>query len=210
MPEPEPFDLPWSEWSMRPAAIQLLVAEIERGRASVVELGAGPSTVVLARATQRRGGRLVSVDHDPDWAAEIRELLRREQLDDAAEVVDAPLRELPPALRPAGGEGFEPPTTWYDVDAVRAACVEPIELLVVDGPPAGHAPRELIRAPALGALADLLARDCTIVLDDVGRPAERHTAERWRAALSCELHLDDDLRIAVLRTPGQVRNTALR
>jgi Methyltransferase domain len=184
---------------MRPAAIELLVTEIGWRSASVVELGSGPSTVVLARAARRRGGRVISVEHDPDWAAEIRELLRGEQLEAVAEVIDAPLRELPPALRPAAAKELEPPTKWYDVDAVRGACPEPIELLVVDGPPAGHAARELVRAPALGALADLLAPECTVVLDDIARPAERRAAELWRARLGCPLEVDDDRRVAVLR-----------
>src|SRR5918996_5115138 len=74
-------ELPWSDWAMRPSAIALLVEEMERGRGSVVELGSGVSTIVLARAARELGAQLVSIDHDPGWANEIRALLRRERLD---------------------------------------------------------------------------------------------------------------------------------
>lgn len=74
---------------MRPAALALLVAEIERGRRTIVELGSGASTVVLARAARRHSVALVSVEHDPGWAAEVRALLRRERLETVAEVIEA-------------------------------------------------------------------------------------------------------------------------
>src|ERR687892_2657737 len=84
--------LPWSDWAMRPSAIALLVEEMKRGRGSVVELGSGVSTIVLARAARELGAQLVSIDHDPGWADEIRALLRRERLD--VEVIEAPLAAL--------------------------------------------------------------------------------------------------------------------
>jgi hypothetical protein len=199
---PDPATLPWSGWAMRPAAIELVAEEIGRGRGSAVELGAGVSTVLLARAARREGGSMVSIEHDPAWAAEVRELLRRERLDDVAKVVEAPLRALPTSFCPPRVPGFEIPATWYDVDAVRSACREPIELLVVDGPPGGHAPAVLVRAPAAEVLADLLSADCTVVLDDISRPAERHAAEQWRRRLRCELEPHDDREIAVLRRSG--------
>jgi hypothetical protein len=199
---PDPSALPWSDWAMRPAAIKLVAEEIGWGRGSAMELGAGVSTVLLARAVRRERGSLVSIEHDRAWAAEVRELLRSERLDEVAEVVVAPLRALPTAFCPPRIPGFEIPATWYDVDVVRFACREPIDLLVVDGPRAGHAPAALVRAPASEVLADLMSVDCTVVLDDIARPAERHAAEQWRRRLGCELEPHHDREIAVLRRTG--------
>jgi hypothetical protein len=191
-------ELPLSDWAMRPSAIALMVDEIRGGRREVVELGSGVSTVVLARAARELGARIVSVEHDPAWAEEIRRLLRRERLD-VATVVDAPLAALDTAaLAVPSDPTLRAPRAWYELAAVLGACPDLIELLVVDGPPAAQEPDVLIRAPALPALRDRLAEECTIVLDDVSRPAERRTAELWRHELGCELELTDT-GVAVLR-----------
>ncbi len=192
-------ELPWSEWSMRPSAIAAAIgATSRRTGPGVVELGAGASTIVLARWARARHGTLVSIEHDPEWAPAVRALLRREGLDATAEVVDARIEPLPETERPEA-PGFEPPYEWYEIDAVRAACPDRVDLMVVDGPPAGHAPRQLVRAPTLGVLRDLLGPDCAIVLDDVQRPAERATAKLWRGELggATEMHEESDAAVLV-------------
>ncbi len=112
-------------------------------------------------------------------------------------MVEVPLRSLPAPSRPEPPD-FEPARGWYARSAVRAACPRTIDLLVVDGPPAGELPAQLVRAPALPALRDLLASEFAIVLDDVRRPAERATAELWRRELGCEIELRDEVEVAVL------------
>jgi hypothetical protein len=191
-------ELPWSDWAMRPSAIALLVDEMRSGRRQVVELGSGSSTVVLARAARELGARIVSVEHDRAWAAEIRGLLRRERLD-AARVVDIPLAELDPRLVIPSEPTLRAPATWYDLAPLREVCPDRINLLVVDGPPAAEAPDVLIRAPALPALEHRLSSGCTVALDDVSRRAERHAAELWRHALGAELELPPDTDLALLR-----------
>ena len=190
-------ELPWSNWAMRPAAIALLLDEMRRGRRAVVELGSGASTVIFARAARELGGRVVSVEHDPEWASGVRDLLSREGLGAVAEVVDAPLVPFEWPDDFDAGE-FSPPRSWYDAGAVRAACPERIELLVVDGPPGAESPDALVRAPAVPELRDLLAEDWAMVLDDISRPAEQHAALQWRRMLSCELAQPSDTDLAVL------------
>jgi Methyltransferase domain len=192
-------DLPWSDWAMRPSAIAVLVDEMRSGPREVVELGGGVSTVVLARAARELGARIVSVEHNAAWAEEIRGLLRRERLD-AARVVDVPLAELDAAEVTVPSEPtLRAPGKWYELGALRDACPEAIELLVIDGPPAAESPDVLIRAPALPALRGRLAEGCTVALDDVSRPAERRAAELWQHALGCELELPPDTDLGVLR-----------
>jgi Methyltransferase domain len=182
---------------MRPSAIALLVEEMERGRASVVELGSGVSTIVLARAARELGVRLVSIDHDPGWAGEIRALLRREGLE--VEVTEAPLAALDSeAIRVPAEPLLRAPESWYDLAALGEVLPSRIDLLVVDGPPTAESPDVLIRAPAVPVLEGRLAEACTVALDDVSRRAEQHTARLWAHMLGCELELSDT-DLAVLR-----------
>jgi hypothetical protein len=182
---------------MRPSAIALLVEEMEQGGASVVELGSGVSTIVLARAARELGVQLVSIDHDPGWAGEIRALLRREGLE--VGVTAAPLAALDPeAVRVPAEPLLRAPESWYDLAALGEVLPSRIDLLVVDGPPAAESPDVLIRAPAVPALEGRLAEACTVALDDVSRRAELHTARLWTHMLGCELELSDT-DLAVLR-----------
>jgi hypothetical protein len=95
----------------------------------VVELGSGTSTVWLAYALEQYGGKLVSLDHDSDYARQSRTMLAAHGLSAVAEVRDAPLRELT-----ANGKTYQ----WYDVD--QLADLTGIDLLLVDGPPAATGP----------------------------------------------------------------------
>jgi Methyltransferase domain len=194
-------DLPWSDWAMRPTAIAQLVEEMERGRRSAVELGSGVSTIVLARAARELGTRLVSFEHDRQWADEIRILLRREGLD-AARVIDVALAPLDAStIRMPVEPTLRAPESWYDLAALGDALPTRIDLLIVDGPPAAEWPDVLIRAPAVPALEDRLAGACTVALDDASRRAERHTARLWAHRLGCELELSDT-DLALLRRSG--------
>ena len=73
---------------------------------------------------------------------------------------------------------------WYDeaalADGLREALQgDPIDLLVVDGPPAHAVGHGLARYPALPALEDRLAPGATVVLDDAERPGEQEVLRRW-------------------------------
>jgi hypothetical protein len=198
--------VPWTGWSMRPSAIASIVNELERGRRrTVVELGAGASTLFLGHALRQLGGQLTSIEHDDEYADGVRRLVAREGLGD---VVSVEVVALAPwdatANEPADsfGEGavWQPPTTWYDADRVREVCPSGIETLVVDGPPAGMYPDTLVREPAVPVLAPYLAADYAVFLDDAERPAERETLRRWSATLGVELVLAERVGLGVGRT----------
>ena len=160
--------LPWTEGAMRPAALVLVCNEIALGsRREIVELGSGVSTIVLARLLRERGGRLRSLEHEPSWAQVVRDQLEREELTEIATLIEAPLESHELALEGA---------PWYAAGAVAQLPAE-VDLLLVDGPPAGEdLPRS--RYPALPALAGRLG-SAVVVLDDATRPGERDVLERW-------------------------------
>lgn len=141
--------------------------------ALVVEFGSGLSTVWMAAAARRhgRGIRIVSIDHDERWGEETVAALDRLELGGVAEVRIAPLEPLPGAT--------ENDAHWYALRALDG--LEGIHLLVVDGPPAATGTGA--RYPAVPQLADRLAAECRIVLDDTDREEERAIAERWLGEL---------------------------
>ncbi|HEX8406046.1 MAG TPA: class I SAM-dependent methyltransferase [Duganella sp.] len=135
---------------------------------TVVECSSGTSTLVLARCMQLNGGgKVISLEHDADYANLTREQLRRHGLEDWAQVLDAPLR--PHQL---GGENWP----WYDVSGLPPRLA--IDMLVVDGPP--QATRSLARYPAGPLLFSMLQRGARVFLDDAARPDERAMLQRWQ------------------------------
>jgi hypothetical protein len=146
------------------------MAELDRGRNRIVECGSGVSTIALARALRDRGGRLHSLEHDSGWAAFVVAWLEREGLEGAATVIEAPLRPHPLSLDGAG---------WYEAGALERLPEAGVELLLVDGPPAGGPGLARSRYPALPVLGDRLAHDAIVVLDDIDRPGEADVLQAW-------------------------------
>lgn len=132
----------------------------------VLELGSGTSSVWLAYALEAHGGRLVSVDHDPQYAAKTRAALAAHGLDGVAEVRDAP-------LQPVTVDG----TTYRWYDRAAFADLSDVDLLLVDGPPEATGPGA--RYPALPTLEHRLADTATVILDDANRRHESEALRRW-------------------------------
>lgn len=145
---------------------------------TIVELGSGLSTVVVAACLKANGqGRLISFDHKEYYAAKTDEHLRRNHLEDWAKVCIAPLCE-----HSIQGES----RMWYDYQS-HLSDVQRIDLLIVDGPP-GKTCR-LARYPALPLLWDRLGEGAKIVLDDAKRSDERMIVDRWKTEFGVEAEL---------------------
>ncbi|TIX51805.1 class I SAM-dependent methyltransferase [Alteraurantiacibacter aquimixticola] len=130
--------------------------------ATVVELGAGASSLVCARALQLNGGgRLYSYDQHGAFAHSVEEWLHEEGA--SAHVSHAPLGAQVPGW----------PGGWYRLDHVP----EQIDLLIIDGPPWSVHP--YVRGAA-ECLFDRLSPGAIVLLDDGARPGERVVASRWR------------------------------
>jgi predicted O-methyltransferase YrrM len=132
----------------------------------VLELGSGTSTVWIAYALAKSGGKLVSLDHDAGYAEKTRIALAAHGLGEVAEVRDAP-------LRPVVLDGRTFP--WYDVSAV--ADLHEVDLLLIDGPP--EKTGKDARYPAMRVLEDRLADSATVVFDDAHRQDEAEALRKW-------------------------------
>jgi predicted O-methyltransferase YrrM len=166
------------DWAASPDLLKLIAQAVLNGKPDlVVEASSGVSTLVIAYCLKRIGkGRVVSLEHSPEYAAASRDMIASHGLADTATVIHAPLREAEIA-----GDRW----LWYDLDCLELA--QPIDLLVVDGPPA--ATQHLARYPALPLLRPQLADGSTIILDDGDRNDEREIVRRWQTEfddITCE------------------------
>lgn len=158
-------------WAATPETLLVLVSRILAAPHidTVVECGSGTSTAWLALALKKRGeGRLISLEHDQDYADTTRRKLEELGLDGWVEirVNDLVLQPLEARSR-----------LWFPAEAL--AGIGPVSLLFVDGPPA-HLGAE-IRYPALPLLTDRLTPDAWVILDDIDRAEEQSILARWVA-----------------------------
>ena len=154
-------------WAVSPDAAALLYKEIVKGRPKiVVELGGGISSIIIAQAlNSNKAGRLITIDHLEKYASITRKLLEEHRLAGLCEVRVA-------ELQPLGKNNGR----WYNQEKVIKGISE-IDLLVVDGPPAGT--NKNARVPAVSQLKSVLSKDIVIFMDDYDRGDEQKAAKNW-------------------------------
>jgi predicted O-methyltransferase YrrM len=159
----------WTEHSITPETltqIQQLIAALDLHQ--ILELGSGLSTLLIAHSFRRAGaGKVLSLDDDARWAAQTNATLRREGLDDFAEVRVVALKDVT-----AGGRTAQ----WYDLSSLDEQAR--FDLVIVDGPPAWKGD-SMARLPALYELRRRLSENGVLVLDDASRGGETAIARQW-------------------------------
>lgn len=158
---------------------------------NVLELGAGASSVVIARALRLAGGgRLTSIEQDPSWCRDQWAAVT------ATPGLDAHLEVALPRFRLSGPFPCHAYATAQRVVAERG----PYDLVFVDAPQ-----RYYGRDGTLPLVAGSLRPGALLVLDDAGRRGESSAIQRWLQAYSgLELVVSDPEfgrhGVAVLRT----------
>lgn len=149
-------------WKADTGLLHRIVDAVEELRpANVVELGAGATTLVCARALQLHGGgTLHTYDQHAGFVEQTRQWVTSEGL--APQMHHAP-------LGPPPGDW---PGLWYQLSDLP----ETIDLLVIDGPPWTLHPQ--VRGAA-EVLFERLSPGGMVLLDDAARPGERLIARRW-------------------------------
>jgi hypothetical protein len=144
----------------------LRIASECRPRA-VLEFGAGQSSILLHRLRHAGvlNGSIRTVEHDPEWAARI-----SRQVDHP--VIHAGLCQQTVANKPVIGYD------WRNLDTTT-----PIDLLLIDGPPAWDGRRRFSRLSCLRALDQLDPEGFVIIVDDAERSGERFVAAQIDHAL---------------------------
>jgi predicted O-methyltransferase YrrM len=151
-------------WKADVGLLDWIVDHVDRVRPeSVVELGAGASTLVIAQAMKVAGyrGRIVSYDQHADFVMATRAWLADHGL--SADLRHAPI--VSPTLKWQH--------LWYDLEGIP----DSIDMLLIDGPP--WTVRPTVRGQA-ERLFDRVARGGIVILDDAARPGERLVGRQWR------------------------------
>lgn len=161
---------------MRPSAICALLNEIIiNRRKTIVEFGAGMSTLYIARMMQDIQGTLISFEHDRAWLGVVEEMLAKHNVADSAKVIHAPLGSCSCAL-----DGCE----WYNHDVVKAALAgKVLDGVIVDGPPVSHPTLQLARYPAVPVVRNFLGDSFFVFLHDIDRPGETCIFKKWEEIL---------------------------
>jgi hypothetical protein len=132
-----------------------------------VEAGSGVSTIITALAVKKYGGGTTfALENGAAFAEETRSHVRQHGIEDYAEIIHAPLKRYTQE-----GEEWQ----WYDIASLNVS--GPIDLLIVDGPPAVQNP--YARFPALPILWERLSSDMVVLVDDGDRKEEKEIVERW-------------------------------
>ncbi len=150
-------------WKADTYLLHRIVDVIEASRhATVVELGSGATSLVIAKALALHGGgRIHSYDQHAPFVAAMGDWLSEHDL--AGTFHHAPLVQ----------RDVRWPGLWYDLTEVPGS----IDLLVIDGPP--WAVHPFARGMA-ERLFPLIAPGGTVLLDDAARPGERYVARQWK------------------------------
>lgn len=159
-----------TEWAISLEMAHVLEGLVLRLRpASILEFGAGRSSLVLAGALQASGGgRLTSIEHQPQFAEPAFQQMGQYS------AVDARMFHAALTLR-LSRHGLLHSYTGVG-EALRRR--GPFNMVFIDAPP-GHLGREA----TLLAAAPFLAQSAIVVLDDAARPAEKTAVRRWERSM---------------------------
>ena len=156
-------------WAATPELAVTVLKLIQSKKPSVVaELGSGVTTLISAYTLEKYypDGKLVSLDHDSEYADITRYELNQHGLSKFVDLRTAPLKDAD-----INSKKYR----WYDTDACKFD--DTIDLLVIDGPPVKT--EKFARYPALLLLEPYLSKHCAIVLHDTKRKEESTIIEMW-------------------------------
>jgi len=158
-------------WS---AQLEYLIATLEHVRNAdgpVLECGSGLSTILIGAVAQSRGKSVLSLEHEPKYAARVRDYLEKYDIR-SVDLYVAPLKSY--------GD-FD----WYQVPRLDSI-TEKFSVVICDGPPGATRGG---RHGVVPVMLEKLKRDCTILLDDGARAEEQAIAARWAPMLSTKVEL---------------------
>jgi hypothetical protein len=156
-----------TDWSFGPCSSWWVFRQVVAGpHRTVVECGAGLSTVLIALAAQHGTAQgsafaFYSLEHDRGWLQQTAAVLRQLGLEDFVHLVHAPIINHQTAL----GE-----VQSYSVAQLPAD----IDFLLIDGPPA-----HVGRLGVIPTLLPHLAKKALVLLDDAARDGERDCRTEW-------------------------------
>ena len=168
--------LPFSNMSLRPYVLAFLMNEIiVNERRSVIEFGAGVSTIMMARLAKMNNIHLdiVSVEENESWLNIIKGIIDKEGLSANIHLIHVSLEKK--VLQ--GSENH-----WYQMDVLKTK-LDPnktFDLVLIDGPTAFYEQIALSRYFALPFIKETLRENHVIFLDDANRNGEHQIMQLWK------------------------------
>ena len=147
-------------WAAEAHYLREVVRSAEKATSSILECGSGLTTLLLGAIASRRGIRLHSLEHNPEWHARVTDAIAHFGLTNVV-VHLAPLRDF---------GSFD----WYDVELSELP--NDFSLVVCDGPPGVTRGG---RSGMLPMMRGKLAKRVSILIDDTNRDAEGQLALKW-------------------------------
>lgn len=168
--------MPWTRAAMRPSTIVHILNEIFiNKRRSMIEFGAGISTLYFAWAAKKTNSFFLSIEESEDWSKVIQSLLEENNLDEHCHLHFVSKQEVVM-------QGYK--GSWYSIDRVKQLVEDKIfDLVVVDGPTAFRPGDANARRPAVDVLEANLADRYAIFLDDALRAGEKQIIAAWEERL---------------------------
>ena len=174
--------VPYSFWAMEPGSLLNLLATIQyHDYRTIVECGAGLSTILIGKLLkQLGGGHIYSLEDDERWHAVMSAAVAKENLAEYITLLYSPLEK-----------SSESGELWYGRAAAQQILdsVGQIDLLIVDGPKSSV---PLSRMPALPIFAPKLNYKSLIVLDDSKRENEQQVLGNWSERFNLEIEQKKD------------------
>jgi predicted O-methyltransferase YrrM len=136
---------------------------------TLLELGAGTSTVILASMLRRLSldGRVISIEAEMDWVNTVQSLAERCDLSDMTMISHVSYRDY---------KSY----SWFDeqvVTSILSGHEDPIDVMIIDAPPDTLCPHS--RKPAIPFLLEYLGADGVVILHDAKRRDESEIIEHW-------------------------------
>jgi predicted O-methyltransferase YrrM len=156
------------EWAASPDLLNLIIEKVVSHRPNtVVEIGAGASTVAIAYALEKNNkGKLYSVDNYKEYLEAVRNVIVKHDLERFVQPIFAPLNKSE-----IKGKRW----TYYASEPLET--IGEIDMLIVDGPPGSLQPHA--RYPAMPFFFEKLRVGAIVIVDDYGRKEDKETVQLW-------------------------------
>jgi hypothetical protein len=148
------------KWSADEIYLAEVIRSAETTDGSILECGSGLTTLLMSAVAGRRGLQVHALEHDATWHARVQRAILE-------------LGGMTTTVHLATLHNYGE-YDWYDAPLEQIP--SDISLVVCDGPPGSTRGGRMGMLPRM---RDRLAPHCTILLDDVSRPAERELALGW-------------------------------
>lgn len=178
-----PF-IPFNEKALRPVVINHVINEVFiNGRSNILEVGAGMSTVVIARAlAKKKQGSILSIEQDLSWTNFINKRLADEGLSKIAKCYHIPVENA---------KYFNHAITTFDrVKIAETIKDKQFDLILIDGPKAFGIGQSYNRISDEFLAKQYLHENTCIILDDAGRNGERAAVKYWEQKYGFEFQVN--------------------